>query len=99
MEKRYEGDERWNLWAATGSGSGNDWTNATVGETIGAAGIEATTAGTDGGVSASLRHSKTDLGWKTGNLTVDQGVLLDVSDPWTENVVVQDDMNHTTKWL
>ena len=32
-------------------------------------------------------------------VTVGQGVPLDVPDPWTENVVVQEEMNHTTKWL
>ena len=53
------------------------------------------TIGTDGGVSASLRYSKTD----TGNTAVCQGVLLAVLDPWTGNVVVQEAMNHTTKWL
>ena len=49
----------------------------------------------DGG----LHHSKTDLGWKIGNPTVGQGVLLDVPNPRTENVAVQKEMNHTTKWL
>src|SRR5258706_5509473 len=90
-EKRCESDERWNLWAATGNGNGNgkDCTNAKVGETTGAVGIEAMTIGIDGGVSASLHHSKTDLGWKTGNATVGQRVLpLDVPDPWTENIAV-----------
>ena len=95
-EKRYESDGRWNPWAATGNG--NDWTKANVGETIDAAGIEATTIGADKGVSAGVYHLKTDVGWKTGTATVSQPVLLDVPDPWTENVVVQEEMNHTTKW-
>ena len=56
--------------------------------------------GPDGGVRASLRHSKIDPRWKTGNATDGQGaLLLDVPDPWTENVVEQEEMNHTTKWL
>jgi len=53
---------------------------------------------TNGGVGGSLRHSKTGLGWKSKNATVGQGALLpDVPDPWTENVIVQEEMNLTTK--
>ena len=63
------------------------------------AGIEATTIGTEGGANANLRLSKTDLRWKSGNVTVGQGVpLLDVPDPRTENVVTQE-MSLMTKGL
>ena len=86
---------RWNMWVA----NGHDCTNDEAIETTDVAGIEAITIGTEGGANASLRLSKTDLGWKSGDVTVGQGVpLLDVPDPWTENVVAQE-MNLTTKGL